>query len=365
MAAIAAPNPRAKFVFTGILNDDQARSGDVDRAGQRAVDYFYGRSIVPLFDNSEADPISRRAVASVDAGASLFERLMEKADGRDKLIKAAAGAIEVVSYTIKHSDASDVTKEGFQKLGDSAKTARTIFGLMNIFGGVLTGIKATAIAVYQLVRGLITGDDSKVTVRHQTYDEKVTYRGRKEHLLGLFSMLGQLGGSVCYTIGFGALAPLKCFDNHFKGVLGDRAREAGNKFSFVMMINHICVFIGNIFDAAFAWKKYSESNPGDTIAERQFAARMVNIGASMAEKIFEFVACDLPHVFKANMHPAVRPITSLIYSGISFWRAVHKVETKMEDEVRTKAEQEKCMQIKAELIGQGHALHAYAAAGGQ
>jgi hypothetical protein len=428
MSHTAAPITRTQAT-------DYLQARHVKAAGERAVKRFNETSIFSVCRKSDLTQEQIKEQQAADQAIKSFEekgtktvRLMKTSEGRDRPVKVALALTGVLNHFLAHApDVSSTTREGFDKFEKSMKGARTIFAIMNIFGGVLQGIVNTFKAIIELLTCLIKGDvelesgtfsidlekreyrvvhrdgtsieypvsdddyyvnDSgqrvsvdlssfpkqgilepddvqhvdqsrvekapflykRVILKRQvsaigtTLKDKSVYRGRAEQAAGLLAMLGQLGGSTAYTVGFGLCSPIKCVDSHWK--LGKSANAIGNQFPFVMMINHVAELGHTIGDFVHEGMVYRKSKEGDESAFRRFWQSMGKLIVFACEKLCE-LGSDLFTVFKVQGPPLAKLLLTFIASCISLGRLLNESQIGAEREIRKNAEEaEKAARFK-------------------
>ncbi len=167
------------------------------------------------------------------------------------------------------------------------------------------------------------------------------YRGRTEQMVGFFAMLGQAVGQIAYTVGFGALAPTKfVHDNCAK--LGATAQAVGNRFPFVMFINHCGEILHCLADYVHEGMVYQKAKADDQAAVRNFYRNYLYITGFLAEKSFE-LAADIMFVVQEAAQTQQNALTKAglhMAAGItSYYRERAYHHGSAENTIRKKAEE--------------------------
>jgi hypothetical protein len=316
---------------------------EVTDAGNSAVLRYNTRSIFsicarPVGLTAAQQTAADEVIRSCEAKGSKLNNVVRKSDGRDKILKFFLGALGLVNYGLEKGEASLSTREGFSKFTMSVRDARTIFAIMNIFGGVLQTIIDTFKSLYDALSHLIRGDATEVKVRNVTTGADSVFSGTAQHVAGLFSMVGQLTANLTFTVCFGLCSPIKCIDSHWK--LGESACSIGNQFSFLMMINHLAEIVHCIGDFVHLGLIYNRPAQGQEVQNdeskfRKFWQNLVKIIACALEKTFEFLS-DLFTVFKIQGPPLVKLIFTFSANCIGLWRTFNNADIEMEDAIRKK-----------------------------
>lgn len=362
----------------------------VKAAGDRAVARYNSRSIFAFLEGTEhlnGEEQAQRKAA--DKAITAFEkkgtqtvRFLKKADGADRVIKVGAAGFALTAQLLANTGVDDNVTKGIGQAATTFKDARTVFGIMNIFKGVLYGIVDTFKTIIEILTCLIQGDEvwegqfrhdaekqvyiltddknkericpanlcrvevtnsgQHLVIQRQviggsgTLKEHSVYTGRKEQLAGLLAQLGQLTGSMAYTVGFGLCSPIKLVNHHWK--LGKTANSIGNQFPFVMMINHVAELGHTIGDFVHEGMLYIKSAPEDESAFTRFWQSVGKLLAFALEKICELGA-DLFTVFKVHGPPVAKLGLTFGASLISLGRSLNEGQLEAEREIRRNAEE--------------------------
>ena len=372
-----------------VISREYLQQQQVKAAGDRAVARYNSRSVFAFLErtghlNGEEQAQRKaadKAIKAYEDKGTQTVRFLKKADGADRVIKVGAAGFALTAQLLANTGVSDNVTKGIGQAATTFKDARTVFAIMNIFKGVLHGIVDGFKTIIEILTCLIQGDEvwegsfsynaekqiytiivqgkericpasicRKETIQGRdcliiqrqvaayagTLKDTTVYTGRKEQLAGLLAQLGQLTGSMAYTVGFGLCSPIKLVNHHWK--LGKTANSIGNQFPFVMMINHVGELGHTIGDFVHEGMLYSKAAADDESAFTRFWQSVGKLLAFAFEKLCELGA-DLFTVFKVDGPPVAKLALNFGASCISLGRSLNEGQLEAEKEIRRNAEE--------------------------
>lgn len=168
-----------------------------------------------------------------------FEKGCKTSEFRDKIAKLVV-ATSGLTEKICRLQGQDLAADRVHNLTEVTKGARDVFGLWNVFGGVITGVKKGFKTTYTLIRS-----DRAVALEGQGLLSRVPQGKCAERALAVGEVVGKLIGGITYIFAFGVQKPIR-FVGKMGAELGKTTKAVVKAFAAVMFVNHIGGLIAKI-----------------------------------------------------------------------------------------------------------------------
>ncbi|MCH9610452.1 MAG: hypothetical protein S4CHLAM81_09890 [Chlamydiales bacterium] len=264
------------------------------------------------------------------------ESAAKSSNGRDKVVKAIY-AYSNLAFQLSRGINGDnhETTVNAHKVADAAKSARTVFGLMNVFGGVITKVRSAAMTAFELLTSSdevhLSKDNKPIVDRPKSakYQLNTVAAGNTTHrVLGFFQSAACAVAGTMYGVSFGV-----CRVISFAGKMGAKldatAKKVASFFPYFMCVNHVAVVVEHGCALKRRSERYQTLIAGDykdnaanisTLTQEHYKESADNV-LNLGEKALE-LAMDSQKLLKTPIPPVAMAVMSAVVATGSLARVL-------------------------------------------